>query len=276
MIQKLKKRVLGHGVSGVVEVGETVHEYTQLQDEIISLATFNLAHGRGQGLSHLTMRRKRIERNLHEAALCLQEHPVDVLALQEAEAEMLIHKSLHQSRELAERAGFRHFVQGQHMHHRRYSYGTALLSKTKVENAESHTFPAAGLTFSKGLVVAELESLCGKPFRVVSLHLDFLHAKVRRRQVEHLLSVLARKSALPLIVMGDFNCEFKSGGALFHLADELGLQMWKPDERHTTFPRLGRRLDWILISKELEFLDYQVWSGLSSDHLAVRAEVKFR
>ena len=221
------------------------------------------------------MRRSRVERNLHEAALCIKERPVDVLALQEAEAEMLIHKNLHQSRELAERAGFRHFIQGQHMHHQRYSYGTALLSKALVKTAESHTFPAAGLSFSKGLVLAELKSRCGQAFRVVSIHLDFLHAKVRRRQVEFLLKLLERQRAMPLVIMGDFNCELKTGGALQHLADSLGMQMWKPEEAHPTFPRLRRRLDWILISRELIFLNYEVWDGLSSDHFAVRAEVKF-
>ena len=275
MIQKLKKSFLGHGISGFVDVGRTSHEHSCTNGDCLSLATFNLAHGRGNGFSQLVMKRKRIEENLYEAAECLKFRPVDILALQESEAEMLLHKQLHQSRELAQKAGFRYFVQGQHMHHKYYSYGTALLSKAEVDSAESHTFPAAGIAFSKGLVMAELKGFGGQEFRVVSLHLDFLHAKVRRRQVEYLIQLLEKKNRIPLIVMGDFNCELRNGDALRHLADQLGLKMWKPEEGLMTFPRLRRRLDWILISKEFDFVNYEVWSGLSSDHLAVRAEVKF-
>ena len=97
MIQKLKKSFLGHGPSGVAEVGRTSHDYTGHQNDQLSLATFNLAHGRGNGFSQLVMKRKRIEANLYEAAECLKYRPVDILALQESEAEMLLHKKLHQN-----------------------------------------------------------------------------------------------------------------------------------------------------------------------------------
>ena len=253
----------------------TKHNFCDQRKDILRLSTFNLAHGRGRSLSHFTLGRKKIEANLIATAQQIQASPVDLLALQEAEAEMTWHKNLHQSQFLAEHAGFSQVAQGEHVRGKRYSYGTAVLSKLKIVHSESHVFPRSKLTFPKGFVSAEVISHCQKHFRVISLHLDFLHEKTRQRQIQMLCNYIQNQAPLPLIIMGDFNCQYRKNGVLERLAQELHLQVWNPQEKIVSFPKLGLRLDWILISQEMRFNSYELWDDLASDHLAVRAELEF-
>ena len=79
----------------------------------------------------------------------------------------------------------------------------------------------------------------------------------------------------PLVIMGDFNTDWDDrDGALRMLSDALGLSAYAPSgQTIVTYPRLGRRLDWILISTSLEFIDFRVLQDGVSDHRAVVAEI---
>jgi hypothetical protein len=53
------------------------------------------------------------------------------------------------------------------------------------------------------------------------------------------------------------------------------LKVHDPDSEHlNTFAFRGRRLDWILISPELEFVDYRTLPETLSDHQAVVATLR--
>jgi endonuclease/exonuclease/phosphatase family metal-dependent hydrolase len=100
---------------------------------------------------------------------------------------------------------------------------------------------------------------------------------VRRRQVEHLVSAYRRRDR-PLVVMGDFNCEWSERRqSLDLLRRELRLRP-VDSTAHATFPswRPLVRLDWILISEELAFTGYRTLPDRLSDHLGVVAEVEPR
>ena len=75
--------------------------------------------------------------------------------------------------------------------------------------------------------------------------------------------------------MGDFNCEWNSRDpSLRMLAEKLNLDAYKPEaDDMMSFPRLGRRLDWILISPNLEFSSYRVFQDAVSDHLGIVTEI---
>ena len=60
------------------------------------------------------------------------------------------------------------------------------------------------------------------------------------------------------------------------LADGLGLITRRTEEPLVTFPMLGERLDWILVSPELEIIEQRVLPTAVSDHLAVVADVRVR
>ena len=57
----------------------------------------------------------------------------------------------------------------------------------------------------------------------------------------------------------------------------MNLSVFQPHaEGLSTYGDKGARLDWILISEELEFSRYEVFPDIVSDHFAVAAEVVFK
>ena len=117
----------------------------------------------------------------------------------------------------------------------------------------------------------------GKEIDVVSVHLDFSRKSVRQRQAKEMIERLLPRNR-SLIIMGDFNCEWQEkSSALRMLAEGLNLQGYESHNvRMDTFPLLKKRLDWILISEDLEFVQYEVLSDLISDHYGVVCELRRR
>ena len=77
--------------------------------------------------------------------------------------------------------------------------------------------------------------------------------------------------------MGDFNLEWEdSDGLLKEFAKANGLVAWKPESADLgTYDDGKKRLDWILISNDLEFRSYENFQEPVSDHLPVFAELAF-
>ena len=104
---------------------------------------------------------------------------------------------------------------------------------------------------------------------------------IRRQQVRQLTDVLGERNhgggrRRPLVVLGDFNCSWSDETRqLRPLARELGLRAYQPHRRAPTYPsrRPWRRLDWILVSGDLEFAAYRTLPNPVSDHLGVVADL---
>ena len=111
----------------------------------------------------------------------------------------------------------------------------------------------------------------------VSVHLDFSRRSVRRSQVEEMVAALSQIEG-PMVMMGDFNTDWEAKeSSLKSLAEQLNLSAFEPlAEGLSTYGKKGARLDWILISDDLEFSDYSVLPEVMSDHFAVAAEIVLR
>jgi endonuclease/exonuclease/phosphatase family metal-dependent hydrolase len=57
------------------------------------------------------------------------------------------------------------------------------------------------------------------------------------------------------------------------LANAIGLRAFRPTTQELRTYKGAKRLDWILISDELKFIDYAVLPNIVSDHLAVVAKI---
>jgi endonuclease/exonuclease/phosphatase family metal-dependent hydrolase len=245
------------------------------------VATLNLAHGRGLALSRAGLDREDIEANLNRvAAVVIREKP-DVLAVQEADAASSWSGSFNHVDWLAGTAGYEHVHHGLHFEAGalglKARYGTALLATQRLDHRASHRLPA-GTWHSKGLVMAEV-LLDGRPLVVTSVHLNSELPSARRKQVEGLVSIL-QDVGKPLVLMGDLNSQWRhDNDAVRLLASKLDLQTYEPDSDgmmtfRAALPR--RRIDWILISPDLEFIDCHVWPDPVSDHLGVAATLRWR
>jgi endonuclease/exonuclease/phosphatase family metal-dependent hydrolase len=124
---------------------------------------------------------------------------------------------------------------------------------------------------------------------VVNTHLDHLSGRSRVRAAVAIRQLIARQS-LPAIVTGDLNAGARSASVKAFLAGGTLVDAWEAASArltpaYGTFasyrpPRPGgRRIDWILVSPDVEVLaagidGRQVSGGWASDHLPVHVVVR--
>jgi len=242
----------------------------------LRVLSLNVAHGRADGAHQLLQTARHRERTLARIAALFDRERPDIVGLQEADGPSFWSGGFCHVESLAQRSGFAFAVHGAHVEGPGVSYGTGLLSRLELGDAVACTFDRSLPTPAKGFTLATVRLDDETAVDVVSVHLDFLRADVRARQVARMVEVLAPR-ARPLVVMGDFNAEWHDeSSAVQRLADSLGLVAHAPEVRAHTFPAFRARLDWILVSPQLAFERHEVLSDVVSDHLPVIADIRLR
>ena len=208
----------------------------------------------------------------------------DVVALQEADEASRWSGGFDHVSFLAEQANFPFHAHAIHVKNQWYSYGTALLSQWPIENLIEHNFQPSPPTTNKGFTLVELRvpvaQSGGRTRKVdmISVHLDFSRNKIRQQQIAEMIAVLGQRNN-PRIILGDFNSDWLAkNSAVRALAENSQLQVYEPetDDLGTYGKNRRKRLDWILISDDFEFVDYRVIVDILSDHFAVFAEVRLK
>jgi endonuclease/exonuclease/phosphatase family metal-dependent hydrolase len=251
-----------------------------LESEFLRVVTLNIAHGRKDARNQVFLKGEIIRENLLEVAGLMDKAEADVIALQEADAESKWSGKFNHVELLAENSANSCVVHGIHASNRIYDFGTALLSRHAFQGAFTHTFKPSKPTTTKGFSVGALDwnpgGALAVPLRVkfVSVHLDFSRRSVRRSQISEMVSVLGQIEG-PMILMGDFNTDWQTeDSSLKYLAETLGLVVFKPHaDGLSTYGEKGARLDWVLISPELDYVSYYVKPDVVSDHYAVAADI---
>lgn len=249
----------------------------------VRLLTLNMCHGRRR-LPHQTLLpRHAVRRNLGAIGTTLQGLMPDIVALQEADGPSAWSGNFDHVATLAQLGELDTFYRGDHnlFGVGRFSLatGTALMARYPLLDPRSHRF---GLSWrdTKGFVVATVPvpQWNGSELDVVSVHLDFLTPSARRKQIRSLVERLAERQR-PLVVLGDLNCCWqREPKSMELLTRTLGLRAYRPEHRAPTYPahRPRRRLDWILISKQLTYGAYRRVPTPLSDHLGVMADLALR
>jgi len=242
----------------------------------ISVMTLNIGHGRGTGLHQLVQSKRRIAENADMIATAIIREEAQVTGLQEVDGPGFWNGGLDLIEHLAESSGYPHGIWTKNVETPALSYGTALLSSLAYSHAESYTFKARPVVLPKGFTIGifRISAESDKHICIVSIHLAPVLNIMRKKQIDALIGTLSDMD-YPIIVMGDFNCGWKEGSALKYLADEMNLKTWQPESGSLATHSLGdRRLDWILVSEELEFIGYEVIDDRLSDHHAVKAVIR--
>lgn len=244
---------------------------------MLKVMTLNVAHGRKDGWHQALRKRSTIEANLDEIVKVLVREEPDMVTLQEADGPSFWSGNFDHVEHLARGGRFSHHCRGEHVQGMKLSYGTALLSRLPLNDCRSITFAPSPPTFSKGFVVGTIQwpGRTGLEVDVVSVHLDFSRKLVREKQVRRMIAELSERDN-PLIIMGDFNCEWTGKDrSLRTLAEKLDLAAYQPTaDDMPTFPKSKKRLDWVLVSPELEFVKYKTIPDTLSDHHGVIAVLK--
>lgn len=248
----------------------------------LKVLTLNVAHGRKEGLNQLLQSERTIRQNLTDIAAVLKQTGADVVALQEADGPSRWSGNFDHVAFIADQAGYPWVCRAAHAKSLLFTYGTAILSRFPILEAIEHTFKPSPPTFNKGFLLGRV---MWRPdpgaertisIDIVSVHLDFSRKGVRRQQIMEITSILSKRSN-PIIILGDFNSEwFSDDSVVKRLADTAHMKVFQPDAKHLqTYPKWGTRLDWILISNDLDFVSYKVLPDVISDHQTVMATIEW-
>jgi len=242
----------------------------------LKVMTLNVAHGRGTSFHQLLQYSDETVENLDKISALLNDTTPDIIALQEVDGPSFWSGNFNHVEYLANRSVFTHSVQASHVDAFGLSYGTALMSRLVLDDPQAVTFDPSLSPVPKGFVVSTVRwpGSAGIDIDVVSIHLDFMSGSIRKKQSDELIAVLRARNNR-VVIMGDLNAEWhQKNSSIQYLAEKLGLSAYQPENRElVTFPPLGERLDWILISPGLEFRSHRVIGHGVSDHRGVVAEL---
>jgi endonuclease/exonuclease/phosphatase family metal-dependent hydrolase len=247
--------------------------------DTLDVVTLNIAHARGTAVNQLFVTAARHRQNLKEIAVALTRADADVVALQEADAGSLWSGGFDHVEFLSGETDYDCYVHGHHADTWLYNFGTALLSRVPMSETASHAFRPSPPTTTKGLVRGTIawrapgEDSTIRKVTLVSVHLDFSRKSVRDAQVAEIVTAMSDHTG-PLILLGDMNEDWKSEDSVVkRVASALGLRAFAPDSSELGTYEQSERIDWILISRELRFVDFASIPDVVSDHRGLVARI---
>ncbi len=249
--------------------------------ESLSVLTLNLAHGRKEAFNQMLQKTSTTRRNLEEIADFLSKSGADVIALQEADSPSRWSGKFNHVDFVSEKSPYPCRIHAHHAQKSMYDFGTALLSRVPYVEKLTHTFAPSPPTTNKGFVMGKVRWNPGGrlaeaiTISVISVHLDFSRKKVREAQTGEMRAMLPDIST-PVIILGDFNTDWDNDdSSLKSIVENGNLKVYQPGASGLgTYKNGKHRLDWILISKDLEFVSYNVPQVVLSDHQPVQASVR--
>ena len=248
---------------------------------LLSVLTLNMAHGRKDALNQMLQKTSTTRRNLEEIADYFSNSGADLIALQEADASSRWSGKFNHVEFVSDNSPYPCRIHAGHASKYMYNFGTALLSRVSFTNSLMHSFEPSPPTTTKGFVMGQVLWNPGgtlpEPIAVsvISVHLDFSRKKVRDAQTAEMREVLKDLQG-PIVILGDFNADWTSKDSAIKaiVANEI-YKIYKPEATGLGTYKSGKhRLDWILISNDLEFVNYEVPQLVLSDHQPVLATLK--
>ena len=243
---------------------------------LLKVMTLNVAHARSDGPSQLFQSEDQAMLNLWKIVDVLKREEPHVVAFQEIDKNSFWNGRFNHTEFLAERANYPHHFSGAHIEGDNLEYGTALISRLSMKETASIKFDRPFARPRKGFVVstARWPESNNIDVDIVSVHFDFLRHNQRLKEAKKLIAVLEDRSN-PRIIMGDLNSDYGGDNQLIPLLEyALGVSTWEPRAEIVTFPKLQKRLDWVLVSNDIEIVSHAILSDTLSDHLAVVAELR--
>lgn len=255
---------------------DLLHESTFCKKEVsktIKIMTLNIAHGRANGSHQLFQTRKNIEKNLTKIGEVVKKKDIDILCLQEVDNVSFWSGKFNHARFISKLTNLQNLLQGFHVKGLKLAYGTAILSKFNFSNPLTRAFKPVPPLFTKGFVSANVK-IGEKNIHIVSLHFDFARKNVRKNQAKYIMDFYKNREN-SLIICGDFNTDFYARDEVIkQMLHVLNLKAYKLEDKSLfTFALTKKRIDWILISKDLDFISHEVIDENLSDHLGVCCEL---
>jgi len=298
--------VLPYGVSRVASSwrGLSVHSIAGLLDNSsddtgLKIACYNIAHGRGLATSNWQGGTdKQRKTRLDEIADLLRDIDADVVVLNEVDFDSSWSASTNQAAYLAQRAGYAYRAEQRNLDFRvltwKWRFGNAVLSRYPIVQASVVDLPSFSavetlLAGKKRGVVCTID-VNGRNVRVVGAHLSHRSEAIRARSAKEIIRI-AGSDDVPTMVAGDLNSspsgfphsrkDADEGNAL-DVLDASSLFQRRPEhgpvaDADLTFHSAQPRsiIDWILVPRDCQVIDYRVIPSTLSDHRPVVAHLSF-
>lgn len=265
--------------------------------DLLRIACYNIAHGRGIAESNLDGgdQKQRAER-LEEIAGLLRQLDADVVVLNEVDFDTSWSHGVNQARQLAQQCGYPYWVEQRNLDFGvlgwRWCFGNAVLSKFPIREAgllklPPHSVWESWLVGQKQAVSVKIETP-GYPLDIIGIHLEHRDESDRTAAVRAILNSIAELESTPLL-LGDLNStpngfpnsmtdgagdnaldlldrsqRFRREPANVLTSDQMTFHSQQPD----------RVIDWILIPSDWQFRRYFAVDSNLSDHRPIVAEVQ--
>lgn len=289
-------------VSRVRSPGRRVQRYGSVDvtnhDETIRFMVWNIAHGRGPGFDNWAEGSAAKVARVEKLAEFIRQHDPDVVVLNEVDFCSTWSGHQNQAAAIAELAGYGNRVEQRNLDFRfvygSWKFGNAILSRLPIIGQQVVLYPPKS-TREDWLAGCKRGAVCRikagtAEFQLIGVHFEHRDQQTRVRSAEMIAS-LAHQSAVPLIAAGDFNSTLPAfphaattangRSAMRVLRDSGDFIMHPqtlPEPSELTFSSLdpSRVIDWVLIPKTCEFVDYQVLDSQLSDHRPLLVTVRLR
>lgn len=234
--------------------------------ESITVATYNIRHGRGMD--------GRVD--LARTAAAIQALNADVIALQEVDNRVERSGGVDQATDFGERLKLHHAF-GAFFPYQGGEYGMAILSRLPIRRTQFIRLPDGNEPRIALLVEVELPS--GRRVAFVNVHFDWVDDDAFRYAQVMALSAVLDTLKLPVILLGDFNDQ--PGSRTMNHWRERFATVAKPAQDRFTFSSTlpEKEIDHILLAP------IRAWNAatgrvlsdsVTSDHRAFVAQVRFR
>ncbi len=282
-------------VHSLADLNSDPHEHST--HSILRIVSYNIAHGRGLATSNWEggTAEQRTTR-LDQIADLLRTLDADIVVLNEVDFESSWSFSINQARYLAKRAGYSYWAEQRNLDFRiltwKWRFGNAILSKHPIVQAKVVDLP--GFSTAETLLAGKKRGvLCtldvnGKEVRIFGVHLSHRSEAIRAGSAKVILE-MASSETMPTFVAGDLNSSptgfpnsqsATDAGNAMDLLDASSLFQRRP-ERPSGAPAEGTYpsdqpqsiIDWILVPKNCQLLDYRVEPSTLSDHRPVVASL---
>jgi endonuclease/exonuclease/phosphatase family metal-dependent hydrolase len=208
--------------------------------------------------------------NLERQAQTIEAEEPDVVVLQEVGRGWLVLSPVDQVEWLSRRLGMP-YVFGANSDDG--LWGNAILSRAPMSEVSRHQYETTE-NLKRGVITVRIDTEAGGLW-IFGTHLDNPRGagEVRLRQVNELIDVIGGRS--PALLLGDFNADpdsdvlqaLDTAGMIDHVL-HIGLDATTSSDH--------RRIDYVLASSDVVFLDAHVPQTWTSDHLPVVARVQIQ
>lgn len=215
---------------------------------------------------------------INEICKVIRESGADIIALNEVDCKTFRAQGLDQIAYISEVTGY--FGQfGKTMSHYNGYYGNGLISKYRIISARNHvlsTNDGKYMMEPRGMLECQVD-VEGSIINVLTVHFGL---KLQERtQAVHYISEFLQNIEGTTILMGDFNLdyetEFDEMKPLLENLKDTAIETGKAKELKT-FTSLNpiKKIDYILVSKDVEVVNTGIIRSSASDHLPIFADIR--